>query len=220
MGNNSKQQPDCYFFASAIAACINFPLWKASTIGQSGYVIQSNNGLLGKYIEALKPPYKGVFATIFGMTWARAAIFYGSDSGKNMMLNAGFSSPVATFFPPMFVSTFVQFVNMPIVRATITIQDPQSDIKGVRDAMKHIYSNKGLQGLWHGTSAGVLKTVPKYCTAVIVKDYMDAMLEPADLDEFGRPIKSQELTRSAVKSICAGIAGAALTNPLDVLRNE
>ena len=28
------------------------------------------------------------------------------------------------------------------------------------------------------------------------------------------------LRRSAVKSVAAGVAGAALTNPLDVIRNE
>lgn len=27
-----------------------------------------------------------------------------------------------------------------------------------------------LQGLWLGTSAGIMKTVPKYMTAVVVKD--------------------------------------------------
>mmetsp|Transcript_131010 Transcript_131010/g.298277 ORF Transcript_131010/g.298277 Transcript_131010/m.298277 type:complete len:140 (+) Transcript_131010:36-455(+) len=90
--------PDCHFVASAFSAVINFPLWKASTIGQSGFVVQSN-GILGKYIEALKPPYKGVGATIFGMTWARAAIFYGSDAGKNLMLAYGAPNSVATFFP-------------------------------------------------------------------------------------------------------------------------
>jgi len=211
--------PDCHFVASAFSAVINFPLWKASTIGQSGFVVQSN-GILGKYIEALKPPYKGVGATIFGMTWARAAIFYGSDAGKNLMLAYGAPNSVATFFPPMVVSTFVQFVNMPIVRATITIQNPTSKIDGVISALKDIHARKGVQGLWHGTSAGVLKTVPKYVTAVLVKDYMEQYMAPARKDHNGDPIHAEVLLRSAKKSATAGVAGAVLTNPLDVLRNE
>ena len=32
--------------------------------------------------------------------------------------------------------------------------------------------------------------------------------------------KNTQLSRSAVKSVVAGIAGAVLTNPLDVIRNE
>lgn len=32
--------------------------------------------------------------------------------------------------------------------------------------------------------------------------------------------KNGQLLRSAVKSVAAGIAGAVLTNPLDVIRNE
>lgn len=44
---------------------------------------------------------------------------------------------------------------------------------------------------------------------------MDRMLAPADpADRLGT------LVRSAKKSMAAGVAGAALTNPLDVLRNE
>ena len=77
-----------------------------------------------------------------------------------------------------------------------------------------------LFALISGTSAGVLKTVPKYCTAIIMKSYMDKYLEPVPVDEYGRTTKLDELIRSAKKSIAAGVAGAILTNPLDVLRNE
>ena len=31
------QDADCHFAASAIAAIVNFPLWRASAIAQSGY---------------------------------------------------------------------------------------------------------------------------------------------------------------------------------------
>lgn len=104
---------------------------------------------------------------------------------------------------------------MPLVRATITIQDPKCELPNVRSALIHIYDTRGVKGLWHGVSAGVLKTVPKYITAVLVKDYMEANLPPATP---GNEVSL--LTRSAVKSVVAGVAGAALTNPLDVLRNE
>jgi hypothetical protein len=95
--NSSKQHSrgeyfGCHLAASAIAAIINFPLWKASAIGQSGFdkaVAGSGSAsstvtmnFAQRYVAALKPPYKGVTATIGGMTWARAFIFYGSDRGK------------------------------------------------------------------------------------------------------------------------------------------
>merc|ERR1711976_1066463 len=32
---------------------------------------------------------------------------------------------------------------------------------------------QALNALWHGTSAGIMKTVPKYCTAVLVKNAFD-----------------------------------------------
>ena len=62
---------------------------------------------------------------------------------------------------------------------------------------------------------GVLKTVPKYITAVLVKDWMEDYLPPADKNDHSATLK-----RSAIKSVSAGVVGAALTNPLDVLRNE
>ena len=61
----------------------------------------------------------------------------------------------------------------------------------------------------------MLKTVPKYITAVAVKDYMETALPRADPGD-----TRAHLYRSAVKSMAAGAAGAILTNPLDVLRNE
>ena len=68
---------------SAAAAIINFPLWKAAAIGQSGF--REAADFRGRMRLVFGPPYKGVVATIFGMTWARAAIFYGSDVGKEAL---------------------------------------------------------------------------------------------------------------------------------------
>jgi hypothetical protein len=98
------------------------------------------------------------------------------------------------------------------------LQDPQSGLPNTVASIRHIYETHGFRALWHGTSAGILKTVPKYCTAIIVKDVMEERLPPADP---ASPTYDQDrLWRSAAKSATAGVAGAALTNPLDVIRNE
>jgi hypothetical protein len=118
-----------------------------------------------------------------------------------------------------FSQTMVQCVNQPIVRASITLQNPESGLPNTWASIKHIYSNHGLGGLWHGTSAGILKTVPKYCTAVLVKDFMEERLP--QIDDISSPTYDRDrLFRSAAKSATAGVAGAVLTNPLDVIRNE
>jgi hypothetical protein len=62
---------------------------------------------------------------------------------------------------------------------------------------------------------GIMKTVPKYITAIIVKDLMEDLLPPVEKSD-----QSANILRSAMKSVTAGVAGAALTNPFDVLRNE
>ena len=117
--------------------------------------------------------------------------------------------------PPFIIGTAVQIVNMPLVRATITIQDPKSEMKNTWSALVYIYKTRGVSGLWHGVSAGILKTVPKYVTAIVVKDLMEEQLPYADCKD-----KTTQLTRSAIKAVTAGMAGAILTNPLDVIRNE
>ena len=208
-----------HFAASFFAAVVNFPLWRASAIAQSGFTLQGNN-VMQRYVNALMPhtlPYRGVAATMFGMTWARGAIFYGSQAGKDTMKAQGFSKSSSQLFPPLVISTLVQFLNMPLVRATITIQNPSSELHSVRQALVYIYNTRGISGLWHGVSAGVLKTVPKYVVAVAVKDFLE---EHLPRESVGVRTKQGEMSRSAIKSISAGLAGAVLTNPLDVLRNE
>lgn len=225
---SAKDYPLEYFSASAWAAAINYPLWRASALAQSGFSV-ANVQIAGRtvpaglapYLFAFQPPYKGMVATVAGMTWARAAIFWGSDYGKQVLLQRyGCSEAVAVVAPVLVLSTFVQVVNQPIIRATITLQNPAASpvLPNVTAAVRHIYKHHGLAGLWHGTSAGILKTVPKYCTAVAVKDAMDEWLPQAD--PASPTYKQDLLLRSAAKSASAGIAGAVLTNPLDVIRNE
>lgn len=226
-GSVAKEHPWEYLAASALAASINYPLWRASAVGQSGFTVSTSRGWLlasvprsmSPYVYAFAPPYKGMSAVILGMTWARAAIFWGSDRGRDYLLQHELvSHGWATVLPPLVVSTLVQCINMPIVRASITLQNPQSCLPNTAEALTHIHTKHGIQGLWHGTSAGILKTVPKYCTAIVVKDYMENILPSADpsCPTYDR----DRLCRSAAKSASAGVAGAALTNPLDVIRNE
>jgi hypothetical protein len=235
MGGSSqaKEHPYSYLCASSLSAMINYPLWRASAIGQSGFRVTTQNIPLPmkpiieivpvsfrSYLHAFAPPYKGMLATISGMTWARAAIFWGSDIGKEFLQTNFPQLPLAvvTLSPPLLTSILVQCVNQPVVRASITLQNPESNMKNIRESIRFIYAKYGLGGLWHGTNAGILKTVPKYCTAIIVKDYMETVLPK--VDPHSPTAQTDQLTRSAFKSACAGIAGALLTNPLDVIRNE
>ncbi|KAL7541219.1 hypothetical protein ACHAXR_010736 [Thalassiosira sp. AJA248-18] len=219
-GSAAKDHPVEHFSASTLAAILNYPLWRASALGQSGFRVLASSvpPSLAPYFYAFSPPYKGLGATVMGMSWARAAIFYGSDRGKEILLSMGVSNLPATLIPPLIVSTGVQCVNMPLVRATILLQNPESNVPNIRESLRQIYKANGIGGLWHGTSAGILKTVPKYCTAIFVKDYMERALPAVDPSS---PTRDRDkLVHSAIKSSAAGVAGAALTNPLDVIRNE
>ena len=224
MGGSAGQYPLEYATASTLAAVMNYPLWRASALGQSGFRVANNYSQyniprsLEPYLYAFSPPYKGLSATVLGMSWARGAIFYGSDRGKEIMVAMGYSPNMAVIIPPLLVSSVVQIINMPLVRATVTLQNPESEIPNIRESMRQICRDHGVKGLWHGTIAGVLKTVPKYCTAIFAKDYISRILPPIDPTSTNR--KRDELVRSAIKSSVAGVAGAALTNPLDVIRNE
>jgi hypothetical protein len=211
----SDGHADCHFAASFFAAIVNFPLWRAAAIGQSGFKVEGSNFMVRYAKAVMQPPHRGVLATMLGMTWARGFIFFGSDVGKDLLHKAGMPASVCIGLPPALCGTFVQIANMPIVRATITIQNPSSTITTVRASLVDIYKNKGVAGLWHGTSAGILKTVPKYMTAVAVRDYFEDVLPPAPEGD-----RDARLQRAAIKSVAAGVAGAALTNPLDVIRNE
>ena len=225
-GGSAKDHPWEYIFASALAAGINYPLWRASAIGQSGFAVSLAGGSgsrsllasippsISPYVYAFAPPYKGMVATVVGMTWARAAIFWGSDRGREYLTSHQVCGEAwALVLPPLIVSTLVQCVNMPIVRASITLQNPESGLPNTVASIRQIYHNHGLSGLWHGTSAGILKTVPKYIAAIVVKDSMESYL-PA-VDESSPTYDRDRLWRSATKSAVAGVAGAALTNPLD-----
>jgi len=87
-------------------------------------------------------------------------------------------------------------------------------------ALKSIYRNNGVAGLWHGTSAGLLKTVPKYVVSIVVKDYIGEWQKERN-ERSGDVLGKGEIAlQSAQKSLAAGLCGAILTNPADVIRNE
>jgi xanthine/uracil permease len=137
----------CHFLASTIAAVVNFPLWRASAIAQSGFKLEGSNFIVRYYQAAVKPPFKGLTATICGMAWARGAIFYGSERGKHMLLDLGFYGLLAQTLPPLVIGTIVQCINMPLVRATITIQNPKCELENVSSALRYIYNTRGIEGM-------------------------------------------------------------------------
>jgi len=68
-GSTAKDHPIEYFSASTLAALINYPLWRASALGQSGFRVvgmslpSSVPPSLAPYLYAFSPPYKGLSAT-------------------------------------------------------------------------------------------------------------------------------------------------------------
>jgi hypothetical protein len=207
-----------YFAAYGASALAFFPLWKAAAIGQSGYHVAGESYLM-KYWHAVKPPWRGSFVVIGGMTWARAAIFFGSDNLSQKMRANGYGKAVSTTVPSLVLSCFVQVTNQPFVRTSVMLQNPGEPLaaKTFPNAamLKRLTETKGIQSLWLGTSAGILKTAPKYMVAIIIKDTMGDYMAPIDPAD-----KTAVLLRSGKIAVTAGVAGAVLTNPLDALRNE
>jgi hypothetical protein len=118
--------PSVHLAAAGCAAIVNYPLWKASTIAQSGFDVGAGGGMRGvlmRHLVALQPPYKGLVPVVAGLTWARATIFYGSARGKEALKAYGVQSDaLATLLPPLVVAMAVQFVKMPLVRTSVMIQ--------------------------------------------------------------------------------------------------
>jgi hypothetical protein len=207
-----------YFGAAGVSALAFFPFWKAAAIGQSGYHVEGA-GYWQKYFEAMKPPWRGSVVVIGGMTWARAAIFYGSDAGSRYMKSQGYSQALASTVPCLLMSAFAQTVNQPVVRSSIMLQNPAEELAKKTfpniAMLQHLAKTKGIGSWFTGLDAAILKTAPKYMVAVVIKDYMGQWLAPVDPKN-----KSAVLMKSAKVAVTAGVAGAVLTNPLDVVRNE
>ena len=86
---------------------------------------------------------------------------------------------------------------MPLIRTSIISQDPSST--SIRASVKRVVTEEGVLGLWRGTTAGMMKTVPKYCTAVVVKDYIQKRYNPKR--------EGREVTEWEVYTFMVGKAG-------------
>lgn len=206
-----------YFAASGFSSLIFFPFWKAAAIGQSGYAVRGD-GYWKKYLEAMKPPWRGSLVVISCMTWARAAIFYGSDTGSQYMRANGHGKAISSTLPAVTMSIIVQTVNQPFVRSSIMLQKPGEELARTAlpniSMLQHLARSRGFGSWFTGLDAAVLKTAPKYMVAVVIKDHMAMLLTVDPADEYAALIKSAKI------AVTAGVAGAVLTNPLDVVRNE
>lgn len=210
--------PMPYFAASAVSSVMTFPLWKAAAIGQSGYALKAKS-VLGRLREAAMPPYRGSLVVVSGRAWAQAAIFFGSDEGSRWLRRQGWNAAVSSSLPPLVISANVSIANQPFVRSSIMLQgDPQVSFAQKSSSptiavIRHLWKTEGAGSLWLGTGVGIVRTVPKYVTAVVAKDFMEDFLPSAHAG-------SSTILRSAMKSMAASLVGAVLTNPLDVLQNE
>ena len=87
------------------------------------------------------------------MTWARATIFYGSEQGKRLLEeHFAITGAWAGALPALVTSTGVQIVNMPIIRATITLQNPASPYR--------VRGTVGMDGVEQGWPATRTRTRP------------------------------------------------------------
>eukprot|EP00442_Polarella_glacialis_P020292 CAMPEP_0115164146 /NCGR_PEP_ID=MMETSP0227-20121206/72876_1 /TAXON_ID=89957 /ORGANISM="Polarella glacialis, Strain CCMP 1383" /LENGTH=243 /DNA_ID=CAMNT_0002576477 /DNA_START=33 /DNA_END=764 /DNA_ORIENTATION=- len=160
-----------------------------------------------RYLQALRPPWRGCFNVVAGMTWARSSIFFGSDRGRQWLQRSGYNPWVASTLPPALISAFVQVVNQPFTRASVTLQNPACGT--CRSAwlpslliLQQLVEARGVAALWHGMSPAILKTVPKYVTAVTARDMLENQLPPAGSSE------ASLLLRSATKSVMAALRRA------------
>merc|ERR1719240_1207255 len=135
------------------------------------------------------------------------------------MKEAGYNQALSSTLPSLCMSAFAQTANQPFVRSSIMLQNPGEEL--ARKAMpniamlQHLAATKGLGSWFTGLDAAILKTAPKYMVAVLIKDYMGEYLAPVDPKD-----KTAVLLKQAKVAVTAGVAGAVLTNPLDVIRNE
>ena len=207
----SSDLPIAHFSGAAIAALLNFPLWRYATMAQAKYEVAG----VGRatWGALLGPPYRGVMGIVGGMTVARGGIFLLSDVGTKALRRRGVEGPAAVVLPPLAASAVVQVLKQPIVRGGVMLQNPTNPSGTLLGTLRLLAATRGPRSLWHGTSAGLLKTAPKYCVAIAAKDALEKRLPRA-------ATPGDELLRDAAKASVAAVCGAVLTNPLDVLRNE
>lgn len=103
-----------HVIASGFASTLTYPLWRATAMAQSGFVVQPTilsttivGRVLAPYVVAASPPYKGLFSASAIMTVGRFAIFWGSDALSARMRANKYPSAVCGIVPPALISTMV-----------------------------------------------------------------------------------------------------------------
>ena len=94
----------------------------------------------------------------------------GSEHGKVALMQLGFYGPLAQMLPPLVIGTLVQCINMPLVRATITIQNPTCELKTVGGALHHIYTTRGIEGIFYFISCFLRVLSEMQCEATITRN--------------------------------------------------
>lgn len=241
----STKAPLVYLVASGLSALVGIPLWKAKILEQAGYQPiatatnvydreNSRKGFWSRYSEAIQPPYRGIVPAWTGMTVARAFIFYGSDRGKVILKQYNekkenqvkFSQFSLSIIPSITCSIIAQVMVNPLYRAGVLLQNPETPFKTAAETMFHIYKHEGFGGLWRGSSIGIIKTAPRYGSSLYIRDLVNNYFEKESfclenekkIDNTLKKEKGVNMYQSGVSSLAAGLAGAVLTNPLDVVR--
>mmetsp|Transcript_18644 Transcript_18644/g.34827 ORF Transcript_18644/g.34827 Transcript_18644/m.34827 type:complete len:266 (-) Transcript_18644:13-810(-) len=193
---------DCHAAGAFVAAVINFPLWRASTLLLHGLKVEGQTQAARLVNAAFSPPYRATFASIFAMTWSRGAIFYGSDRGYNYLREQDCDMVTASVVPSLAVSSAVSVLNTPLIMGTLALQNPQTPESSIINYMLGTYRRVGLSGLFGGASLVMMRTVPKYAAIVTINNHLDDTLAG---------------DRRLLKGPLAGAAAVVLTNPLDAL---
>ncbi|MFT5170316.1 MAG: hypothetical protein ACI9BD_000083 [Candidatus Marinamargulisbacteria bacterium] len=199
--------------AVSIASVGAFPLWRDAARKQSG-LVSSGDTARQRLHQSLKGPYKGMGATVSGMVFSRTMIFAGSSAVTPQIEAMGVTPVTAAGVSASVFSGIVSYTNHPIVRATIQLQSPDSPYANTWQALRGIYQSEGVAGLYRGVVPSAFKAMPKYGISLMAKKALETQ------HQLRHPAEPESLGFSGMKAAISGGLGAALTNPLDVLRNE
>lgn len=193
------------------ATAVNFPFWSATVKAQAGYNFHGMT-VKEKLMNAMKGPYRGFGATMVSATTARASIIFLSEKGAVALKDKGCSPRTANTVSSASSAVAVSMATHPVLRSVVLLQDPNSPQKTMGQSFRSIIEREGASGLWVGSGVHALRSIPKYTVAFTVKNYLDETLPNGPNDE-------QTSGKMLAKSLGAGVSSAAVSNPLDVIRN-
>ena len=216
--------PEVYFAASGCAAIVNYPLWKASAVAQSGF--DARLGVEGRLRSLLAPldahAYKGLIPVVSGMTWARAVIFYGSDRGAAALRAAGARDPLLTTLPRPPSSSSARRVQLDATsRSCAAGHDPGPPRARTRACPRRCARSTARAGS-RGCGAARRRACSRRCpsTARRSRSRNSWSTGCRARARGGRARALRGARALGGRSCAAALAGAVLTNPLDVIRNE